>query len=63
MTQKGRCLKRQEEEEEGAKSWQPLSSITFLTLKVACLYMLHIACTPAACFCAGVEFVLKQSRI
>lgn len=51
MTKQGRGLKRQEEEGEGAKRWQPPSSVTLWVFR------------PAACFCAGTEFTLQQGRL
>ena len=51
MTKRGRGLKRQEEERKGAKSWQPPSSVTSWVFR------------PAACFCAGTEFTLRQGRL
>ena len=59
MTKRGKCLKRQEE--EGAKSWQPLSSVTF-NIRGGMLVLATLHGTPAACFCVGIELVLKQGR-
>ena len=52
-------MKRQEE--EGAKSWQPLPSVTF-NIRGSMLVLAALHGTPAACFCVGIEFVLKQGR-
>lgn len=52
-------MKRQEE--EGAKSWQPLSSVTF-NIRGGMLVLATLHGTPAACFCVGIELVLKQGR-
>lgn len=51
MTKQGRGLKRQEEEGEGAKSWQPPSPIPLWVFR------------PAAWSCAGTEFTLRQGRL